>query len=441
MADHISISSGSDISNAASAREPGEISASNSGSGDGTHAGDADAEPLSASTATRDNSPSPSRSEYPLADVTFAKRDRRMIKALMEKDGISAEEARRRHCQRHINDMHSAKTKKFQIRFGRKWTRREAELKQTAEGFVVTALPKPPTRTAQRRQQPEPGEVVDLVSDDDRAHHRDDEDAKSASEDEDVDDFPAQTDADYGALARNAAIGSNIRLQNARRNGDLDDADRELQARYFMATDPGALFYCLSCGQPGHMQPACPSNICERCGSHRHFSRACPNHRKCERCRQRGHPSATCRNRFVEGGGYDDPCDICGQRGHVEEECTGLWRSFKADERNTHKIERDSMNVACYNCGSSTHWGDDCPTLPTYLAQRGKGLWTAREAEKYILDGRPAIGERENGYERQGYGRRYDDAAYGDQYGNEYGGGERGSYGAYQSYQFDDMRD
>jgi hypothetical protein len=84
-------------------------------------------------------------------------------------------------------------------------------------------------------------------------------------------------------------------------------------------------------------------------------------------------------------GGIGDECDVCGERGHAEEECSGIWLTFKPKRDNVKVIAEDEMAVSCYNCGRSTHWGDDCPALPDFVADFITfDTWSKRNARRYI---------------------------------------------------------
>ncbi|TKA59772.1 hypothetical protein B0A55_12224 [Friedmanniomyces simplex] len=173
---------------------------------------------------------------------------------------------------------------------------------------------------------------------------------------------------------------------------DLREDEQRLQAKYFQLTHPKASALCLSCAEPFHMDSICPAHTCAHCGTiDEHFSGACPTNHKCGKCRERGHAANTCPRRPVQGGKAGDACDICGRTGHVEEECSGLWRTIgKVDpERPAHTIPAKAMQKACYNCGSSSHWGDDCTELPDFILEKagGKGTWSAENAIRYVSNG------------------------------------------------------
>lgn len=166
---------------------------------------------------------------------------------------------------------------------------------------------------------------------------------------------------------------------------ELSEDELRDQALYANLTDPNDLVRCLSCGDRGHMEAACPANTCSHCRSDSHYSRACPSHQKCSRCRQRGHRSATCTRPSKMAGGIGDECDVCGERGHAEEECSGIWQTFKPTRDNVKVISEDDMAVGCYNCGRNTHWGDDCPALPDFVEDCITfDTWSGKNASRYI---------------------------------------------------------
>lgn len=166
---------------------------------------------------------------------------------------------------------------------------------------------------------------------------------------------------------------------------ELSKDELREQALYASLTDPSDLMKCLSCGARGHKPASCPANTCSHCRSKSHFSRACPSHQKCSRCRQRGHRSATCSRPSTMAGGIGDECDVCGEHGHAEEECAGIWQTFKPSRDNIQVINEDEMAVSCYNCGRATHWGDDCPALPDFVADFITfDTWSGRNARRYI---------------------------------------------------------
>ncbi|KAK4541470.1 hypothetical protein LTR36_007916 [Oleoguttula mirabilis] len=244
-----------------------------------------------------------------------------------------------------------------------------------------------------------------------------------------VGEAPDASINDYGGLARAAASADGNASAPATyvRLLEISEEDQQLQYRYFAISDPVAYVRCLSCGIEGHMEDDCPAHTCEHCGAlDQHFSAACPAYSKCSRCRRRGHDARTCTNRSVESGAVaGDVCDVCGDVGHVEEECSGLWRTYKAEEANTVKVPAQEMQTACYNCGADDHWGDDCPGLPAFLRRKlgNNKTWSARHANRFVN-----VDMAEDIHSGNG------------DYGS-YGGGGGGGAQAYQLAQFDDMRD
>ncbi|KAK1060155.1 hypothetical protein LTR74_012073 [Friedmanniomyces endolithicus] len=208
---------------------------------------------------------------------------------------------------------------------------------------------------------------------------------------------------------------------------DLGREDREMQATYFLLTDPEAIARCLSCGEVGHLDYVCPQNTCKHCGmTDEHALDACPTIRKCSKCRGRGHAHYDCDRRAVRGGGVSDPCDICGGTGHVEEECSGLWRTIgKVDsQRPVRKIPVEMMRKACYNCGSDSHWGDDCDSLPHFLLEQvGEGgTWSARNADQYVDYGEAGPPQQQDHGRNRGARRSPPPQAYQLQQFDDYGG-------------------
>jgi hypothetical protein len=201
---------------------------------------------------------------------------------------------------------------------------------------------------------------------------------------DDEEEVADQNNANQSFDARN-----NVRLS------ELSEEELRDQALYANLTDPNDLVRCLSCGDRGHMQDYCPANTCSHCHSKSHFSRACPSHQKCSRCRQRGHRSATCSRPSKMAGGIGDECDVCGERGHAEEECSGIWQTFKPSRENVKVISEDEMAMACYNCGRTTHWGDDCPALPDFVEDCITfDTWSGKNASRYIAGRAEALTRR-----------------------------------------------
>ncbi|KAF7188029.1 Protein AIR2 [Pseudocercospora fuligena] len=206
----------------------------------------------------------------------------------------------------------------------------------------------------------------------------------SSSDDSDSDSDSGSSNLSHGISKMAAEADDLVRLYS------LSKEDRDLQKRYFNLTSPpDALVYCLCCGERGHMRTTCPSRKCSHCGAYdSHASSACPTYRKCALCRQRGHDAKACKNRSYQG--QSDQCDVCGEAGHVEEACSRLWcfPTIAATVPREKQIREWEMIKACYSCGSSEHWGDDC----RYIRRDDLNpvrTWSEKNAERFILRGGP----------------------------------------------------
>jgi len=183
-----------------------------------------------------------------------------------------------------------------------------------------------------------------------------------------------------------------IEIRNNIHLSELSKDELTEQAVYFNLRNPSDLVRCLSCGEQGHKQSSCPAHQCSHCRSKSHFSRTCSAHQKCTRCRQRGHRSTQCSRGSKLAGGIGDECDVCGERGHAEEECSGIWMTFKPTRSNVALVAEEEMVVSCYNCGRATHWGDDCPALPDFVADFITfDTWSDKNARRFVL-GRADVG-------------------------------------------------
>ena len=45
---------------------------------------------------------------------------------------------------------------------------------------------------------------------------------------------------------------------------------------------------------------------------------------------------------------------------------------------------KDYLYVGCYNCGSSSHWCDDCLRLPPFLREQPKGTFSSENEARYF---------------------------------------------------------
>ncbi|KAI6839122.1 hypothetical protein KC340_g8194 [Hortaea werneckii] len=235
--------------------------------------------------------------------------------------------------------------------------------------------------------------AVDFTGDD-RQDRKEASESETSDDDTDVEDDSSGGDPagshynDYGAFAREAAASdSTDKYDDGIRLYEASEEEQELQHRYFHIEGTAAHVRCLSCGEEGHVVDNCPENTCKHCGAFEdHFSSACPTFVKCGRCRQRGHDSRTCTNQSKPAGGRFDPCDICNDVDHVEEECPKLWRWYEPQENTVVKIPNSAMIKTCYNCGSVSHWGDDCSLLPDFIRDKlhFNRNWSARYASNFI---------------------------------------------------------
>lgn len=195
------------------------------------------------------------------------------------------------------------------------------------------------------------------------------------------------TDPKGHSEATNPEQDAMIASRNDFRIEDLSEDELQEQTFYFGPSNAASLVRCLSCGDRGHMHYSCPAQTCTHCSSTSHFSRACPSHQKCKRCRQRGHRDHQCSRSSKQAGKMGDECDVCGELGHAEEECSGIWLTFNPGQSDRHKrIADNQMVVSCYNCGRATHWGDDCPALPDFVADFITfDTWSDRNASRYVI--------------------------------------------------------
>ncbi|KAK5129588.1 hypothetical protein LTR08_003053 [Meristemomyces frigidus] len=261
-----------------------------------------------------------------------------------------------------------------------------------------------------------------------------------------VGDAPNGPSHDYGALARSAAFTDILDHPGAPdaltkiRLGELTNEEQKLQYRYFHIIDLEATVRCLMCGTKGHMSDNCPGRTCDYCQEvDGHFSHACPLRRKCSHCRKRGHDLEHCTFPSAKASGHRDICERCGEI-NIEDNCDCSWsRSInlgKVAGEGVWKIPSWQMWVACYKCGSSKHWGDDCRHLSRSARMNlGPSVWSAAHAEQFVdrnakrkyesdEDSEGSVGDGGYRGEKRGYEkRRYEDSE---------GSAEDGGYGREQ---------
>lgn len=148
-----------------------------------------------------------------------------------------------------------------------------------------------------------------------------------------------------------------------------DDADELVElrgeGRYFGVTDPslgetinatqslGVL--CGNCHQHGHHRRNCKTVVCHKCGVvGEHYEQHCPLTVVCPRCNGKGHSLFLCPQKDFKR----QYCKLCDSFSHSDERCPSIWRLY---------LTRPSISgialpatLACYNCGSSSHYGDEC---------------------------------------------------------------------------------
>ena len=148
---------------------------------------------------------------------------------------------------------------------------------------------------------------------------------------------------------------------------DLAPDDFNLQLKYFYIAknprevDPASAVRCLVCMQEGHMAESCGTLLCTHCGLFKdHFPNQCPSIQRCHKCRERGHKQEQCPYKLGRLAANELVCDLCERKGHIETKCELLWRtSGKPWESD---VAKQSIRRSCYECGSNTHLGNDCPT-------------------------------------------------------------------------------
>ena len=149
---------------------------------------------------------------------------------------------------------------------------------------------------------------------------------------------------------------------------ELDDEELNAQLRYFYITqDPHEIdlrsipVRCLVCARAGHMAQECPALTCADCSSYNeHFVPFCPQKKKCSKCRGLGHESRRCPSK-LKLAASEIVCDLCQDNGHTEYECELLWRT-SGPPKPLDKSDSRWKYIYCYECGRSSHLGNDCPT-------------------------------------------------------------------------------
>lgn len=169
----------------------------------------------------------------------------------------------------------------------------------------------------------------------------------------------------------------------------LNADERHAQSLYYGIHQEDDSVRCMTCAGTGHMTEVCPSRTCQHCQAvDEHFASACPKMAKCSKCQERGHEKAKCPYKLARSKADGFQCDLCNETGHTEDECSFLWRTyFPGKLAHIHKVPK--LRVVCYQCGSDSHWGDDC-------SQRNKrqrisiDTFSAKNASWYLTADAPA---------------------------------------------------
>ncbi|KAK1094294.1 hypothetical protein LTR48_000593 [Friedmanniomyces endolithicus] len=84
----------------------------------------------------------------------------------------------------------------------------------------------------------------------------------------------------------------------------------------------------------------------------------------------------------------------------------------------------EPRSASCYNCGSDSHWGDDCDSLPHFLLEKvGEGgTWSARNADQYVDYGEAGPPQQQGPGRNRGARRSPPPQAYQLQHFDDYGG-------------------
>jgi len=163
---------------------------------------------------------------------------------------------------------------------------------------------------------------------------------------------------------------------------DLDPDELKEQLKYFYAVkvpkgiDLNDPVRCLTCSKEGHITSVCPSLVCQSCQKVKdHFTRDCPKNRRCEKCRNKGHDKENCPYKLSHLDGSEIECDLCQRTGHTEAECELQWRTSGRPWESD--INAADMIFYCYECGRSSHLGNDCPSRNPRKAM-GTSTWSGK---------------------------------------------------------------
>lgn len=128
------------------------------------------------------------------------------------------------------------------------------------------------------------------------------------------------------------------------------------------------------------MAAKCTVTVCESCGLvDDHETRQCPRLQRCSNCGQIGHLWAACTSEHQA-----IKCSQCGARTHRDENCLLIWREYKYDMDSKPEYP---PNVSCYNCASTSHYGDECnKPRPVELRYREGSAFSGYNMSKHFLE-------------------------------------------------------
>lgn len=162
---------------------------------------------------------------------------------------------------------------------------------------------------------------------------------------------------------------------------DLSLAEQIVQRKYFyfyQASDDilDQVVHCLVCGGAGHCADQCEDMTCHRCSAYnKHHSTLCYTLARCFRCKEHGHQSLDCPHKLKRHSTEDIVCELCMGQGHEEYVCEVFWRSGR--QPSTLDFSSSTIRLGCYECGNSSHLGNDCPSRRP-RKQRGTSTWSLR---------------------------------------------------------------
>lgn len=127
------------------------------------------------------------------------------------------------------------------------------------------------------------------------------------------------------------------------------------------------------------MAAKCKVTVCQSCGMvDDHDTRQCPRLQRCSNCGQIGHLWTACTSEHQA-----IKCSQCGARTHRDENCLLIWREYKYDMDSRPEYP---INVSCYNCASTTHYGDECnKPRPVELRYREGSAFSGYNMSKQFL--------------------------------------------------------